>query len=964
MASMLDTLDDDIGNHADHVAAVEGNSNSTSSRTEDWVSATWQSWDWSWRYRPNRSHDSWSSSYGGTYAVVTSVPAAEPQNGVATSTAGNQSGADPLTTNDPWGSAGTSSQVQDQPGQTGTENTGQTQADSWTWNWDSGHSWQWSQRDWRQDGWQSGQWDSSQPKPDYTDPPSWPGWSHRRLWTLAIRRWNKQTDVPMYRRAEKVLRSLGWDLQVDMEHLSDEVLGSSLYLEAIIEVLNNKAGVREDDDRRRAYRAAISDSQRHKDETLAQFAVRRQRDFRNAAAHGVQIPEALRAMLMREGAGLTDQNQQNLTALLQGREEDPDAVARALSRMDVRHDRIAAFSEDVPEEHSFLAADSNDLDDEDEALEESEVIQELDKLDLSEDQVCEVFAVLEQRRRTWKENKVLKADMRKDRGNFIKDGANAAPRGQYGGVPGGGIPGSGGAPRHGGRGGMNREQLKKISRCRLCGKRGHGGEDCNLKKKPSPSGFSYCGGEASGSSAFSFLTLQELRSAITAVRLDGGSMESDSTGCAFLAIPGTEAILDIGATQDLIGSEAFSNLSQALSGVGLQPVRVDKAVSVPSGIGGVAKPKFVALVPISPGGIPGVLEMTVLEDRIPPLLSVGFLEFLQARISLPENKISLQKLEIELPMQRLPTGHRSINIVQWKGGSFPVPIEVQRKYGISDGAFNMPNDVPCAYTKAALCFEGVDTNQGISNEPIFNTPFPEFSEVLLVNHGFLRDDFGADRNLSCREVEPGGGLGKVDFDFVAQHGNHCMWHEHSHEHPLRRHHQHPHDHPLHHGTQPGEGLGKVEIESHMGVSNSHPQFDTQLTRHGARLSVKPRVQLRDDGTQLPSPVAQVDAGDDVGVGGQSPQLCAAGQGGAPHQELPHFATASPCGACCSPMPSPGGADHQPLKPICELEGVRQVFSSSAIPVEEIQCEGQGKGASIGTSISLLRACNQCTRQLL
>ena len=168
---------------------------------------------------------------------------------------------------------------------------------------------------------------------------------------------------------------------------------------------------------------------------------------------------------------------------------------------------------------------------------------------------------------------------------------------------------------------MNREQLKKISRCRLCGKRGHWAEDCNLKKKPSPSGFSYCGGEASGSSAFSFLTLQELRSAITAVRLDGGSMEKESTAWAFLAIPGTEAILDIGATQDLIGSEAFSNLSQALSGVGLQPVRVDKTVSVPSGIGGVAKPKFVALVPISPGGIPGVLEMTVLEDRIPPLLS-------------------------------------------------------------------------------------------------------------------------------------------------------------------------------------------------------------------------------------------------------------------------------------------------------------------------------------------------------
>ena len=44
---------------------------------------------------------------------------------------------------------------------------------------------------------------------------------------------------------------------------------------------------------------------------------------------------SLQAMLMREGAGLSDQNQQNLTALVQGREEDPDVIARALGRMDV-----------------------------------------------------------------------------------------------------------------------------------------------------------------------------------------------------------------------------------------------------------------------------------------------------------------------------------------------------------------------------------------------------------------------------------------------------------------------------------------------------------------------------------------------------------------------------------------------------------------------------------------------------
>ena len=128
-------------------------------------------------------------------------------------------------------------------------------------------------------------------------------------------------------------------------------------------------------------------------------------------------------------------------------------------------------------------------------------------------------------------------------------------------------------------------------------------------------------------------------SAINAVKNEPGVTADESSSWAFLMLPDGEAILDIGATQDLIGLEAFSSLSTALAAVGLQPIRVDKVVSVPSCIGGVAKPKFVALVPISPGGTPGILEMTVLEERIPPLLSVGFLDFLGVRISLPENTV-------------------------------------------------------------------------------------------------------------------------------------------------------------------------------------------------------------------------------------------------------------------------------------------------------------------------------------
>ena len=113
-------------------------------------------------------------------------------------------------------------------------------------------------------------------KPDLADPPAWPGWSHRRQWVLAIRRWNKHTDVPLRRRAERVLRGLGWEMQVDFEHLPESILESAEYLEEILRIIDNKAGVREDDEKRKSFKAVMSDNYRKKDETLAQFAVRRQ----------------------------------------------------------------------------------------------------------------------------------------------------------------------------------------------------------------------------------------------------------------------------------------------------------------------------------------------------------------------------------------------------------------------------------------------------------------------------------------------------------------------------------------------------------------------------------------------------------------------------------------------------------------------------------------------------------------
>ena len=70
------------------------------------------------------------------------------------------------------------------------------------------------------------------------------------------------------------------------------------------------------------------------DETLGQYAMRRICDYNQAANHGIQIPDEFKATLLREGANISDQTQQNLTTLIQGRENDVDFVATSLARLD------------------------------------------------------------------------------------------------------------------------------------------------------------------------------------------------------------------------------------------------------------------------------------------------------------------------------------------------------------------------------------------------------------------------------------------------------------------------------------------------------------------------------------------------------------------------------------------------------------------------------------------------------
>ncbi|OLP83560.1 hypothetical protein AK812_SmicGene35647 [Symbiodinium microadriaticum] len=754
----LDSLDDmpaDPGVQASEPSVLPpAEAPKTDDVADVWSDAAWQGWGSTW-WRPGWSSWQWRENgwgsgayWSGWQGSARSYQAADagPSDARATGNAGSQLGGSTRATGDggstgeasqvdPWAAAAAAisaaaaaqdrvlpaDQAQDRGAPVGRdaarlpdpaqERSGEQSGASGGWSSAWNDSWRWS---------------GGNAKGDYSDPPPFPGWAHRRYWTAAVRRWNKNTDVPLFRRGEKVLRSLGWELQADMEHISEDELSRDTYLETILAVIDAKAGVREDDEKRRAFKAVMTENQRKREESLSQYSLRRLRDFQRAMSFGFDLPPELKAAMLREGASLSEQNMQNLAAILRQDDKNPDLVAKALCHLDVRSDRLIGYVDearpaDEPGASTFVSEEVEEG--EDEELSDDEVIAELGALDLYEDQICEVFAVLDgngafKKRRSWKENRIMKAEMRKDRGSFIK-GSDAPPKGHGGGLPGGRDVGRGRDHRGGGRGrgSMTREQLKKISRCRGCGQKGHWVAEC--PNKGAPSGFVYMPEQPQASSiAFSFLTRQEILAAALEVRAARPTNLTDEAAWSYLTMPSGDAIIDTGATQDLIGTVAFRALSHRLAEVGLKAVKIDVPCAVPSGIGGKATVEQVVLVPISPGGCSGVLQMVVLATDIPPLLSIGFMDFMGTVIDLPAKEVRFTKHRCTLPLNELPSGHRSIPLVEWPGGKFEVPAQLREKFGLSENAFDLKQGSFLQYIKETVPREHAGCERSVSTSII------------------------------------------------------------------------------------------------------------------------------------------------------------------------------------------------------------------------------------------------------
>ena len=341
---------------------------------------------------------------------------------------------------------------------------------------------------------------------DISEPPTFPGFSANYLmWRKAVLRWKMTTDHPVEKLGTKVMNSLDWTVQAFVDaRISTEALLQPDAVESILRVWDAKAGWIQEDESKLLLRKALFSVERGKDESLRQYATRRLAQIEAASAAAlVTMPTTTWSTVLKEGARLTKQSEQNLNTLLNGSTELDD-VARALNMLDVESQEGIIKAAVKPVVHSFMetgtftesqpreeeADEPNDQSDEEEEelcppLEEtmaSSWIAQIGEEDLSETEAVDSFiAMNEQRKRTWAQAQVLQKAARKDRGFFssrtaVRNRANSSRQLKQSMRRSPNPMDGDGTPKD------LRARLRRENRCFRCKKKGHWKAECPEKQ--------------------------------------------------------------------------------------------------------------------------------------------------------------------------------------------------------------------------------------------------------------------------------------------------------------------------------------------------------------------------------------------------------------------------------------------------------------------------------------------------
>ena len=250
---------------------------------------------------------------------------------------------------------------------------------------------------------------------------------------------------------------------------------------------------------------------------------------------------------------------------------------------------------------------------------------------------------------------------------------------------------------------MRIEQLKLRTRCWKCNAIGHWGRECakevdsekskgnssyGSSQTPSvKSGFfvSSEAGTAKPHSSFCFSTLPQPNQSQHAYWLREFVQSRKSASCdesaeqykerspfCGIVTESHEGVVDTAAESGLIETFALKRLEACLRSRGLRCKRTSKRSNA-RGVGGNAKVVEVVWIPIGILNINGILEATVVEGEVPLLLPVQLLKALRVVLDFRNNNFVLPDDSRSTVMNELPSGHVTIDVLQFARSGFCIP---------------------------------------------------------------------------------------------------------------------------------------------------------------------------------------------------------------------------------------------------------------------------------------------------